>query len=274
MRLPCFAACGLCLTASLIAVSSIPAQEVGSVDLTQSSETVAAEKKTDSSAPSGKADKEKLPDGCAQVLPGIIGDGVVEPPDHELRPILVEVVKVSKDNPTDGSEIEAEVRLQNSGTKSIKIPWSTDTGIIETGQGPFNYEWYGGYFEVLFRAGNPNGVLLISSDKELYGSDLAAGSMLTLEPGQWATAKINFKMVAKYFPSDGAFEGQKAELFVLWREVQRSVTVKDCRGRNFYYRFEKFYEEEDRGIMIQVAGKAPNSSDKETKKPTVPQTNR
>lgn len=274
MRLARLAFWGPCLAVFLMAVPSSPAQEVGSIDLTQSSEVPAAEKKTDSSTSGAKEEKEKVPVGCPQILPGVIGDGFVEPEDYQQRPILVELVKISKDNPTDGREIEAEIRLQNSGTQSIKIPWSTEPGVIEMGQGPFDYEWEGGYFQVLFRAGNPNGVLLISSDKELYGSNFVVGSMLTLEPGQWVTAKVNFKLVAQYFPKEGAFAGRKAELFVQWKQVKRSIRVSDCKRGNFYDRFERFYDEEDRGIIIQVAGKTPSSSEKDTKRPTVPQMNR
>src|ERR1700730_12857651 len=239
MRIP--VAVAFCFAASLGLDFSCVAQEVGSVDLRPSAgptKTPADEKKEKESATAQeKGEEKKLQGGCEKLLPGTIADGIVEPDDKQPRPIFVEVARVSEQEPAEGSELDAEVRLQNTGTRTIEIPWSRDPKVIEIGQGSNGYQWQGGYFEVFFRAGNPNGVMLKSLSLDLYGTRFRPGSLLTLQPGQWITAKIRFRLEAEYLYKAGEFQGQKAELFVRWEQVNRVISIKDCKKWDSFFRY-------------------------------------
>jgi hypothetical protein len=272
MRIPVVVA--FCFATSLVLGFSCVAQEVGAVDLRPSSSppktTADGKKKEDSAAAEEKDEKKELPGGCEKLLPGIIADGFVNADDNQPRLILVEVVKISETEPEEGSELDAEVRLQNTGARTIEIPWSSDPNATETGQGKKGYEWQGGYFEVLFRAGNPNGVMLKSLSPDLYGTRFHQGSLLTLQPGEWVTAKIKFKLEAKYLYSEGEFRGQQAELFVRWEQVSRVISIVDCKVRNGFYRYDYFYKQENRGVTIHVAGEAAKPSGEHAAKPEEP----
>jgi hypothetical protein len=264
-------AVALCFATSLALVFSCRAQEAGSVDLRPSaspSKTPADEKrKKDLDAAEEKDEKKELPGGCEKLLPGIIADGIVNTDDNQPRPILVEVAKITEQEPAEGSELDAEVRLQNTGTRAIEIPWSGDPNVIETGQSSNWYEWQGGYFEVFFRARNPNGVMLKSLSPDLYGTRFHPGSLLTLQPGQWITAKIRFKLEAKYLYNVGEFQGQEAELFVRWEQVNRVIWIKDCKEGSGFYRYDNFYKQENRGVKMHVAGEATKPSGEHATKP-------
>jgi hypothetical protein len=260
----------VCVAASAVAALSGAAQEVGSVDLRlppNPLKTATQEKgKENSTAPTKQAEKSDLPSGCEKLSPGIIADGFVNTDDHRPRPILVKVSKISETNPSEGSELEAEVQIRNTGTKTIQIPWSVDPNAARLGQGPTAYEWDGGYFDVLLRIRNPNGEMLKSLSRELYGSKFQPGSLLTLLPNEWITAKIKFKLEAEYLYSEGEFEGQKGELFVRWEQVSRTMGISNCKVSNAYFRYEDFYKQEDRGITIHVAGEVPGKIDKPQKR--------
>jgi hypothetical protein len=262
---------GFCLATSLTLGFSSVAQEVGSVDLrpsTSPSKTAADEKKKkDSAVAEEKDEKKELPGGCEKLLPGTIADGIVETDDKQPRPIFVEVASVSEKEPTEGSELDAEVRLQNTGTRTIEIPWSEDPKVIEIGQGSKGYAWQGGYFEVFFRAGNTNGVMLKSLSPDLYGTSLHSGSLLTLQTGQWITAKIRFQLAAKYLYKVGEFEGKEAELFATWEQVNRVISIKDCKEWSSFFRYDYFYKQENRGVTIHVAGEAAKPSGEHAAKP-------
>jgi hypothetical protein len=264
-------AVAFCFATSLGLGLSCVAQEVGSVDLRPSaspSRTTAEEKKKKESAGAKEKGEEKdLPGGCEKLQPGIIADGIVKTDDNQPRPILVEVAKISEQEPAEGSELDAEVRLQNTGTRAIEIPWSGDANVIETGQGSKGHEWQGGYFEVFFRARKPNGVMLKSLSPDLYGTRFHPGSLLTLQPGQWITAKIRFKLEAKYLYKVGEFQGQEAELFVRWEQVNRVIWIKDCKEGSGFYRYDNFYKQENRGVKMHVAGEATKPSGEHATKP-------
>src|ERR1700675_2688530 len=105
-----FAAC-FCILAT-----SAQGQQIASVDLTHPT------------VPTKSAGTQALPKGCEKLLPGY-ADGFVAPPNREAREIVVEMVKLSNENPVIGSEVQGEVQLRNTGKYPIKIPWSTDPNI-------------------------------------------------------------------------------------------------------------------------------------------------
>jgi hypothetical protein len=219
------------------------AQQVASADLTRPPEPA---------SPFQNQQKTALPDGCQKLLPGIIADGFVEPKDHKPREIVLEVVKVSNDKPIVGSELQADVRLLNSGKESIQIPWSIDPGTARDRQDPDHPRWEGGGFEVLLRGQQENDVLLKSSTYELYGSDLSPGSLLTLQPGEWAVAVIKFKLQAEYEVGPGPWKKGTMLLLVEWWQTARTQDIGDCKVANGYFRYND--KQKNLPTSIQVTG--------------------
>jgi hypothetical protein len=70
-------------------------------------------------------EKPEYPKGCSDM--GVIyANGVTLDEDKKPRKLGVELVKISTKKLARGSEIIATAKLQNIGSKSVQIPWSTD----------------------------------------------------------------------------------------------------------------------------------------------------
>jgi hypothetical protein len=65
--------------------------------------TSALDNLTNQTVSAQSAGKQVLPKGCEKLLPGMTGDGFVSPPNHEPREIVVEMAKLSNENPVSGS---------------------------------------------------------------------------------------------------------------------------------------------------------------------------
>jgi len=216
------------------------AQRIASVDLTKPQEPTQSV---------GKQNKSSLPDGCEKLSGGGVADGVVTPQDHQRRQIVVEILKVSKDKAREGAQLQAEVELRNNGKQAIRIPWSNDPGTIKTGQHPDNLQWEEGWFQFMLRAPRGHDVLLKSLSQSLYGSHFSAGSQLTIQPGEWITATLKFKLEAMYLYQLGEFEGN-SQLMVEWDQTKRSWAVRDCSVWNGYFQYT--YEQRSPGITVQI----------------------
>jgi hypothetical protein len=203
----------------ILAVSP-EAQQIGSVDLTRPSDV---QKRSESH------EKTTLLNGCEKLADGIIADGWVKPENERPRDIVVKVVRASDMKPALGSELEAEVELQNNDERPIQIPWSIDFSLIENGQDPEHLEWEGGTFEFMLRAPEGTQIRLESLTNWLYGSRFSAGSLLTIPPGDSITAKVKFRIEDKYaIPPERLKEGEW-QLLAEWHQVGRSWYVKDLR---------------------------------------------
>jgi hypothetical protein len=218
-----------CAPVVLLPVSSAFGQQIASADFTRAPEPA---------IPAQDQKKMTLPVGCERVLPGIIADGFVEPEGHKLPKIMLELTKLSNDTPTVGSELQAEVRLHNSGKQSVRIPWSTDIYKVTDGQGPDRIGWDGGSFQILLRGQQENDVLLKSLTYEFYGSTSSPGSLLTIQPGEWASAVIKFKLEANC-PSFSAQDPRNHERMEMHRLGSQTLPdynngvvsqSKNCRG--------------------------------------------
>jgi hypothetical protein len=195
------------------------AQQIASVDLSHSKET----------AQSGrKFEKPELPKGCEKLVPGAIADGHVMPPNHEPREIVVEMIKLSNENPVLGSDLESEVQLRNRGKFPIKIPWSIDPSILGTGQDPNHLQWEEGIFSIeLEHSYGP----LASLSQTLFSSRFSVGSELTIQPGEWVTATVKFKLTPQYALPGQPTRKRKRGLLVRWEQAAKSKGVKKlCRG--------------------------------------------
>jgi hypothetical protein len=226
-----FAAC-FCILAT-----SAQAQQIASVDLTLPK------------VPTKSAGTQALPKGCERLLPGNIGDGAAVPPNHEPREIVVEMVKLSNENPVSGSEVQGEVQLRNSGKYPIKIPWSTDPNIIEKGQNPNRLQWEEGNFSIELKHGYE---LLASLSQSLFGSRFSAGSELTIQPGEWVTAFVKFTIAPQYgLPGHSMTKG-KRDLFVEWEQAGELKDVRNCAVSTGWFHYRNYYRQQNPIVTINV----------------------
>jgi hypothetical protein len=240
----------LCLSVFL---ASVQGQQVGSLDLTQPLQPA---------EPAEKREESNLPEGCKTFSGGGIADGWVEPEDHQLREIEVSMVSVSDMKPTEGSELQAEVRLRNIGKQSIQIPWSKDPRVKNEGQDPNHVVWEVATFQVFLKRDHGNSVLLKNSSEWVAGSRFSAGSLLTLQPGEWITAKVKFTLEGKYLYHPGEFGVGKFQFFMEWDQVSRSWYVKNCGAWNAYFQYDHFYEQKSLPLTVQITPKSSADIDK------------
>jgi hypothetical protein len=226
---------------SLLFVSGPRGQQIASVDLTQPPK---------SNSISQDQTKPELPEGCEKILPGIIADGFMQPEDHLPREITLELIRVSANKAPIGGELEADVRLLNSGKQSIQIPWSIDPTTVTDGQDLSHREWEGGSFEVLLRGQFDNDVLLVSLTYPLYGSKFSQGSLLTLQPGQSVVAAIKFKLESRYPVRRRPWKEGKMELLVEWRQTSIHQSVAACKMWKGFFQYQ--YEQKNLTTPIQV----------------------
>jgi hypothetical protein len=223
-------------------------RQIGSVDLSHPPETSKA---------TSDQEKTALPKGCEKLSGGGIADGWVKPEDHLPRDILVEVIKVSDTESAVGSELEAEVQLQNADKQPIQIPWSTDSSLIENGQDPEHLQWEVGTFEFALRDSEDHQIALKSLTGWMYGSKFTSGSELTIRPGESITALVKFKLEDKYPIEPGRPKEGKWQLLATWHQVGRSWSVKNCEVWNGYSMYDDFYRQHSVPLTIQVT--APDS---------------
>jgi hypothetical protein len=225
----------------LLFASGARGQQIASLDLTHPPKSIST---------SQDQSKPARPEGCEKILPGIIADGFMQSEDHLAREITLELISVSANKASVGSELAADVRLLNSGKQSIRIPWSINPSAVTDGQDPSHREWEGGSFEVLMRGQVDNDALLVSLTYPLYGSKFSPGSLLTLQPGQSVVAAIKFKLEARYPVRPGPWKEGKMELLVEWRQTSIYQDLVDCKMRRGFYEYQ--YEQKNLTMPIQV----------------------
>ena len=230
---------------ALLSASPAFSQQIASVDLTQSIES------------NHSTDKPSIPpppEGCEKPE-GMIADGVMLPEDKKPREILLELTKLSDRSPKVGSEVVAEIRLKNIDEKPINIPWSTDPNGRTKNQDPDHLEWEQGGFEILLESyGNDGSVLLKSAEFALFGSKFSPGSLLTIQPGEWVIAKMNFIIEARYFGTLGG----ESRLSVRWEQAARTWTRSKCGVNTGWFGYnDGFYKQERPAVIIQVISPDP-----------------
>jgi hypothetical protein len=214
-------------------------QEIAAVDLTHATEPIKS---------AGKQSASASPKGCEKLLPGIIGDGYVLPPDDGPREIVVEMIKVNSDSPSVGSSVQGEVRLRNIGENSVQIPWSTDPNVTSQGQNPDNLSWEFGDLSIVLQGTGR----LKNLSQSLYGSKYVAGSMLAIKPGQWVTFEITFKLEPEYpIPGRIVNVGQ-GQLRVEWEQTQTTWAVHDCSVARGFFRYGRYYQQQNPAMLIKI----------------------
>jgi len=85
-----------------------------------------------------------------------------------------------------GEEATFEVKVLNSGKKTIIVPWTPHLGDLEPTDTRSSYKYRVGVILLLFK--DPEG-FEFSISETLYGSPNVPGSLRELLPGQWFTVK-------------------------------------------------------------------------------------
>jgi len=222
-----------------ILTTSTKAQQIASVDLSHPK------------APTESAHKQRetaLPKGCEKLLPGSLYDGVVMPPNHERREIVVEIVKLDNESPILGSEVQGEVQLRNSGRYPIKIPWSTEPNIVQKDQKPNSFSWEAGGFNIVLKPGGQ----LENLSQSLFDSQFSSGSELTIQPGEWVTAVLKFKLALQYEISGRSIRKGKQELLVEWEQGAGSKGVKNCKASSAWFQYRDYYQQQNPTVTINV----------------------
>jgi|SRR5271168_3267491 len=228
----------------LLLVGTAFGQQIGSVDLTR------------------LPGHEALPKGCKELVPGAIGDGWPEPEDHVARDITVLVVRVKDAKPTLGAALIAEVRLQNSGTSSIEIPWNTESSAIEKGQNPDARTWDEGTFEFTMKDQEGHEVSLKSLTGSVYGSKYSVGSELTIKPGESVTALVKLKIEDQFAIPPWRLKEGAWQLSATWVQTGREWYVRNCEATSAYFHYDRFYQQQNPGITIQINAGGPTTNRK------------
>jgi len=215
------------------------AQQVASVDLTR---------------PPGLATPAEKPNGCEQLVIAMGGGGYVEPEDHKPHEIVLELSNIEDVRQIAGSELKAEVKLRNSGTQPVQIPWSTDPSTIENGQNPRNLVWDVGTFEFALRSQPDDKVRLRSLTQPLFGSKFSPGSLITVQPGAWITAVVKFKLEDEYGVHDGYLKAGKWQLSAEWQQMQKQRRLDGCRVTTLDFRYGHYYQQQNPSVAIQITG--------------------
>ena len=243
MRLREFSIVGLVLSANFAF-----SQQVGIVDLTQP-EPGLVEAQTKSN---------QLPAGCTQMTAGIIADGAVTADDRRPRRISLEIDKLISNTIEVDGEGRAEVQLKNIGETPIQIPSSKDSSVIKA-PSPDHLEWEQGNFEVVLRDKQNHTIALKSTEWPLFGSRFVTGSQTTINPGEWITAFLSFKVEDIYHTTKSTeFPIGEAKLFVEWQQARREWNRVGCTWNRAWFDYEGYYKQEHSTTAVQI--KQPGSN--------------
>src|SRR5215470_4683875 len=119
------------------------AQQVASKDLLRSAAAV--------TATTPKQTEQEGQKGCEKLAVGRYVDGVTLDEDKKPRKLSVGLVEISTNKLTIGSEVTAIAKLQNIGSKSVQIPWSTDIHTTTDAQDPDDLSWEVAEFRMSIR---------------------------------------------------------------------------------------------------------------------------
>jgi hypothetical protein len=205
----------------------------------------------ESTVPVAQQKVAQLPPGCSEPT-GILANGEVKAPDKQ-RAISLEVVKLSSQTLDVGGQSRAEVRLQNVGDTPIDIPWSTDSGVMRKGPNPEVLQWEQANLGIVLIEKKKR-IALKTADWPLYGSTFVAGSQLTIKPGQWVTAFIEFKVEDLYkIVSVTEFPLGETRLSAEWEQASRTWSREKCGWSRFWFEYGgDYYKQEHPTIAVQI----------------------
>jgi hypothetical protein len=233
----------------LALIPTMPAQQVGYVDLV-SPPPLLTKPQPDKS----------LPAGCSS-LGGGFADGFAKPDDGKEREITLEIIKLSSTTLSAGSEFEAEVRLTNTDSHIIEIPWSTDPTTAQAGPDPDHAYYEIGEFQVDLADSSGLVVPLKSLSNSLLGSQYATGTQRKIAPGEWITASIKLKVVHRYFGLPTLSAGN-ARLTVELQQRRRSWSLNrnKCEVWSGTFLYHHYYAQKSMEAVVTIKNDVPPDS--------------
>ncbi len=131
----------------------------------------------------------------ASQLGDLPGDPPQDDPDSEVT-----VTLLSLDKPRYQLDEEAtfEVKVLNSGKKTIVVPWTPHRADVEPADANLPYKYLSGEISLQFygRKGRPPFSIPVDVFESLYGRQSVAGTVRELMPGQWFTVRGRKKVQA------------------------------------------------------------------------------
>jgi len=197
---------------------------------------------------------------CTEISDGGTADGLIQPEDGEPRDILVEIVKLKNSEVTSGSELEAQVRLQNVSKHPIRIPWNTDPAVVDNPRDPEHLEWETATFQFSLTNEDDDEVALTSLTGWLYGTKLKESSELTLQPRDRVTALVRLKLVDKAPIEPGPIKAGDWQLSAEWLQIGKSWQMRECRVWNRNFLYQEFYRQKNPPVPIHILAPVPAPS--------------
>lgn len=226
---------------SLFSTSAALSQQIGVVDLTKPEPN-----------PTQQQSGMTPPSDCAAPT-GIMANGVIKPDDNLPRKILLEINKLSSEKLEVGSDFLAEIRLKNIGDKAINIPWSTDPSVIQRGPSPDHLQWEQANFRIVLKNKQNHTIALKGAEPSLYGTEFASGTQLTIKPGEWIAAFVNFKVEDMYhIVPENQFRLGESRLFLEWHQALRRWDRAKCGWNRVWFAYAGYYKQEHPTVPVQI----------------------
>jgi hypothetical protein len=236
-----------CASGFLALISPLAAQQAGYVDLISAPALISKPQPHD----------EGTPAGCS-TLGGGFADGFTKPDNGKKTQITLEITKLSSATISAGSEFEAEVRLTNTDSHTIEIPWSTDPATAQAGPDSDHAYYEIGEFQVDLTDSSGLVVPLKSLSSSLLGSRYSTDTQRKIAPGEWITASIKLKVIHRYFGLPTLSDG-KARLTAEWQQRGRywSLNRNKCEVWSGTFLYRNYYEEKSIEALVTINKDAP-----------------
>jgi len=102
---------------------------------------------------------------------------------------------------------------------------------------------------------------LTGAEVSLYGTKLTQGTELTIKPGEWVAAFVNFKVEDLYnITSPSEFPLGESRLFVEWQQASRTWDRLKCGWGSTYFD-NRDYTQEHPELVVQVSRTGSSNSE-------------
>jgi hypothetical protein len=236
----CFARPLLFALLTVLLAATVGGQQIASADLSHPRVVASLSEKTG---------QEKPAVGCRDMIGGV-ADGYVVAADQPNR-IQVEILKIDDEHLMIGADVDGTIKLENTGSQPIRIPWSTDVATTAHSQELNHSSWETGGFRIKLKNKDSTSVELRSTSQILFASPSVSESTLTIRPGEWITVRISFRVEAQN-PEYGQVQEGASELIVEWVQISRTREVKDCTVTFGYYNFDPSYRQTNPHLTVTV----------------------
>ena len=97
-----------------------------------------------------------------------------------------------------------------------------------------------------------NTILLKSTEGALYGTKFDNGTIITIKPGEWITALINFRLEDEFHFRTSEIPMGRSELFLEWEQAFRSWDRTKCGWNTFWFGYGSYYKQEHPTVTVQI----------------------